>query len=90
MASPHREIFSVFFCFCLTSEQAGRVDRWFFAPALKNDSTHRVSEGVSKRERERERAKRASEEAAVLGGPRIKLGEPWSQQGGPQSQLGGP
>ena len=30
------------------------------------------------------------EEAAALGGPRIKLGEPWSQLGGPQSQLGWP
>ena len=29
------------------------------------------------------------EEAAVLDGPQIKLGEPWSQLGGPQSQLGG-
>ena len=25
----------------------------------------------------------ASEEAAVLGGPRIKLGEPWNQLGAP-------
>ena len=40
---------------------------------------------------------RSSEEAAALGGPRIKQGEPWSQLGGasepagrPQSQLGGP
>ena len=31
-----------------------------------------------------------SEEAAVLGGPQIMLGEPWSQLGGPRSQLGGP
>ena len=29
------------------------------------------------------------EEAAVLEGPQIKLGEPWSQLGGPQSQRGG-
>ena len=34
--------------------------------------------------------RKASEQAAALGGPRIKLGEPWSQLGGPQSQLGGP
>ena len=39
----------------------------------------------------------ASEEAAALEGPQIKLGEPWSQlvgpqcqRGGTQSQLGGP
>ena len=32
----------------------------------------------------------ASEEAAALEGPQIKLGEPWSQLVGPQSQLGGP
>ena len=39
----------------------------------------------------------ASEEAAALEGPQIKLGEPWSQlvepksqRGGAQSQLGGP
>ena len=31
---------------------------------------------MSEQERERERAKRASEEAAVLGGPQIKLDEP--------------
>ena len=36
-----------------------------------------------------EQARRVSEEAAVLRGPHIKLGEPWSQLGGPQSQLGG-
>ena len=30
---------------------------------------------------------RVSEEAVVMGGPQIKLGEPWSQVGGPQSQL---
>ena len=35
---------------------------------------------MSERERERERAKRASEEAAVLGGPQIKLGEPLRKQ----------
>ena len=34
--------------------------------------------------------RKASEQAAALGGPRIKSGEPWSQLGGPQSQLGGP
>ena len=33
--------------------------------------------------------RRASEEAAALGGLRIELGEPWSQLGGPQSQLVG-
>ena len=31
----------------------------------------------------------ASEEAAALEGPQIKLGEPWSQLVVPQSQLGG-
>ena len=30
-----------------------------------------------------EQARRASEEAAALGGPRIMLGEPWSQLEGP-------
>ena len=35
-------------------------------------------------------AKRASEEAAALGGSRIKLGEPWIQLRGLQSQVGGP
>ena len=34
--------------------------------------------------------RKASEQAAALGGPRIKPGEPWSQLEGPQSQLGGP
>ena len=33
--------------------------------------------------------RKAPEQAAALGGPRIKLGEPWSQLGGPQSQLVG-
>ena len=31
----------------------------------------------------------ASDEAAALEGPQIKLGEPWSQLVGPQSQRGG-
>ena len=35
-------------------------------------------------------AMRSTEEAAALGGPRIKQVELWSQLGGPQSQLGGP
>ena len=37
-----------------------------------------------------EQARKASEEAAALGGFRIKLGEPWNQLGRPKSQPGDP